>query len=99
MTLSYVISVIQPQPCNPVHHPAMVELQEATVYWDAAQKSVILKEEVMEADGGAYGYFNDSLLLSGWGVLEIRAGYGGIAHEDETTFFLAGYLEGYLTAA
>ncbi|XP_054455427.1 phospholipase B-like 1 [Anoplopoma fimbria] len=76
----------------------MVELQEATVYWDAAQKCVILKEGVMETEGGAYGYFNDTLLLSGWGVLEICAGHGGIAQEDETTFFLAGYLEGYLTA-
>ncbi|XP_060950424.1 phospholipase B-like 1 [Limanda limanda] len=74
------------------------QLREATVNWDAAQKSVILKEGVMETDGGAYGYFNDTLLLSGWGVLEIRAGYGGIPQEDETTFFLAGYLEGYLTA-
>lgn len=76
----------------------MVELREATVYWDAAQKSVILKEGVMEAEGGAYGYFNDTLLLSGWGVLEICAGCGGITQEDETTFFLAGYLEGFLTA-
>ncbi|AWP17364.1 putative phospholipase B-like 1 [Scophthalmus maximus] len=74
------------------------QLREATVYWNAAQKSVILKEGVMETDGGAYGYFNDTLLLSGWGVLEIRAGYGGIPQGDETTFFLAGYLEGYLTA-
>ncbi|XP_039991895.1 phospholipase B-like 1 [Xiphias gladius] len=74
------------------------QLQEATVYWDAAQKSVILKEGVMETDGGAYGYFNDTLLFSGWGVLDICAGYGGITQEDETTFFLAGYLEGYLTA-
>ncbi|XP_069578281.1 phospholipase B-like 1 [Brachyistius frenatus] len=74
------------------------QLQEATVRWDAAQKSVILKEGVMERDGGAHGYFNDTLLLSGWGILEISAGYGGLAQEDETTFFLAGYLEGYLTA-
>lgn len=76
----------------------MVELQEATVYWDAAQKSVILKEGVMETDGGAYGYFNDTLLMSGWGVLEICAGHGAVEQEDETTFFLAGFLEGYLTA-
>ncbi|XP_022070200.1 phospholipase B-like 1 [Acanthochromis polyacanthus] len=74
------------------------QLQEATVHWDAAQKSVILKEGVMETEGGAYGYFNDSLLLSGWGILEISAGYGAIEQEDETTFFLAGYLEGFLTA-
>ncbi|KAM7371109.1 hypothetical protein PAMP_010603 [Pampus punctatissimus] len=74
------------------------QLREATVFWDAAQKSVILKEGVMETEGGAYGYFNDTLLLSGWSVLEICAGYGGVTQEDETTFFLAGYLEGYLTA-
>lgn len=96
MTLSYIMCVIQPLPCP---HPTMVEFLEATVFWDAAQKSVILKDGVMETNGGAYGYFNDTLLLSGWGVLEICAGYGGItAQEDETTFFLAGYLEGYLTA-
>lgn len=76
----------------------MVDLQEATVHWDAAQKSVILKEGLMETEGGAYGYFNDTLLLSGWSILEISAGHGGISQEDETTFFLAGYLEGYLTA-
>uniref|UniRef100_A0AAV2LRY3 Phospholipase B-like n=1 Tax=Knipowitschia caucasica TaxID=637954 RepID=A0AAV2LRY3_KNICA len=74
-------------------------LREATVYWDAAQKSVVLREGVMEADGGAYGFFNDSLLLTGWGVLEICAGCGTQAKsEDETTLFLAGYLEGFLTA-
>ncbi|KAM9716279.1 phospholipase B-like 1 [Menidia menidia] len=74
------------------------QLQEATVLWDPAQKRVILKEGVIETEGGAYGYFNDTLFLSGWGILEIRAGYGGVQLEDETTFFLAGYLEGYLTA-
>uniref|UniRef100_A0A8C3AZ81 Phospholipase B-like n=1 Tax=Cyclopterus lumpus TaxID=8103 RepID=A0A8C3AZ81_CYCLU len=93
MPLSYIMRVIQPQPSH-----TMVELQEATVYLDAAQKSVILKEGLIETEGGAYGYFNDSLLLSGWGILEICAGHGGIAQDDETTFFLAGYLEGYLTA-
>ncbi|XP_068162191.1 phospholipase B-like 1 [Antennarius striatus] len=72
--------------------------QEATVYWDATHKSVILKEGVTETKGGAYGYFNDTLLTTGWGVLEICAGHGGISQDDETTFFLAGYLEGYLTA-
>uniref|UniRef100_A0A667XKH5 Phospholipase B-like n=2 Tax=Myripristis murdjan TaxID=586833 RepID=A0A667XKH5_9TELE len=96
--LSYIMCVIQPQPCNPLHSPTMVELQEATVYWDTAQKSVILKDGVMEQEGGAYGYFNDTLLLSGWGVLEVRAGYGVSTQEDEITYFLAGYLEGYLTA-
>lgn len=76
----------------------MVEIQEATVYWDAAQKSVILREGVLEKEGDAYGYFNDTLALTGWGVLEIRAGYGETTETDETTYFLAGYLEGYLSA-
>ncbi|KAK5611050.1 hypothetical protein CRENBAI_022623 [Crenichthys baileyi] len=75
-----------------------VQTNQATVYWDAAQKSVILKEGVMATDGAAYGYFSDTLLLSGWGVLEIKAGFGEPAQDDEITFFLAGYLEGYLTA-
>ncbi|PWA21883.1 hypothetical protein CCH79_00015658 [Gambusia affinis] len=72
--------------------------QKATVNWDAAQKSVTLQEGVMARDGGACGFFNDSLLLSGWGVLEIQAGFGGAPQDDEITFYLAGYLEGYLTA-
>lgn len=76
----------------------MVALREATVYWDAVQKRVLLKEGVVEVQGGAYGYFNDTLLMTGWGVLEIHAGHVGTAQEDETTFFLAGYLEGFLTA-
>ncbi|KAI1886721.1 hypothetical protein AGOR_G00198710 [Albula goreensis] len=52
----------------------------------------------MEKEGGAYGYFNDTLSHNGWGVLELRAGYGKTPETDEKTFFLAGYLEGFLTA-
>ena len=76
----------------------MAELQEASLYWDSVQKSVILKEGVMEREGDAYGYYNDTLFLTGWGVLEIRAGYGETSENDEITCFLAGYLEGFLTA-
>ncbi|KAM6950993.1 phospholipase B-like 1 [Aplochiton taeniatus] len=52
----------------------------------------------MESEGGAYGFFNDTLLLSGWGVLEIKAGHSDRSEGDEITYFLAGYLEGFLTA-
>ncbi|XP_067101308.1 phospholipase B-like 1 [Osmerus mordax] len=76
----------------------MAELQEASLYWDSVQKSVILKDGVMEREGDAYGYYNDTLFLTGWGVLEIRAGYGETSENDEITCFLAGYLEGFLTA-
>ncbi|XP_073774485.1 phospholipase B-like 1 isoform X3 [Danio rerio] len=74
-------------------------VQRATVYWDAVQRSVVLKEDVMEENGDAFGYFNDSLSVSGWGVLEVQAGYGESQENDEVTYFLAGYLEGYLTAS
>ncbi|XP_043110212.1 phospholipase B-like 1 isoform X3 [Puntigrus tetrazona] len=73
-------------------------VQRATVYWDAVQRSVVLKEDAMEEEGDAFGYFNDSLYVSGWGVLEVQAGYGQFQENDEITYFLAGYLEGYLTA-
>ncbi|XP_063078139.1 phospholipase B-like 1 [Engraulis encrasicolus] len=73
-------------------------LQEATLYWDATQKTVHVRHGVMDTSGDAYGYFNDSLSSTGWSVLEIRAGYGRTTQSDAVTYFLAGYLEGYLTA-
>ncbi|KAG7271330.1 hypothetical protein CRUP_037279, partial [Coryphaenoides rupestris] len=72
---------------------------DTTVYWDQSLKTVRLKEGVLDpVGGGAYGFFNDTLLSSGWGVLEVRAGHGENPEPDKITFFLAGYLEGYLTA-
>ncbi|XP_076021162.1 phospholipase B-like 1 [Genypterus blacodes] len=70
----------------------------ATVYWDPTLKTVLLKEGVLEKEGDAYGFLNDTLSRTGWSVLEIRAGYGQTPESDEVTFFLAGYLEGFLTA-
>ncbi|KAM9780476.1 phospholipase B-like 1 [Neosynchiropus ocellatus] len=71
----------------------------ATVFWDPRLKTVVLKDGVLEADGDAYGFLNDTLSSTGWSVLEVRAGYGRTPAADELTFFLAGYLEGFLTAA
>ncbi|KAL2078064.1 hypothetical protein ACEWY4_025749 [Coilia grayii] len=77
---------------------AMHEIQKATAFWDATQKAVYVRKGIMDSSGDAYGYFNDSLSITGWSVLEIRAGYGKTIQSDAVTFFLAGYLEGYLTA-
>uniref|UniRef100_A0A7N8XZN9 Phospholipase B-like n=1 Tax=Mastacembelus armatus TaxID=205130 RepID=A0A7N8XZN9_9TELE len=74
------------------------EMTAATVYWDPQHKIVQLKEGVMETEGDAYGYLNNTLSSTGWSVLEIRAGYGKTPETDEIIFFLAGYLEGFLTA-
>ena len=74
------------------------EITAATVYWDAQHKMVRLKEGVLETEGDAYGFLNNSLSSTGWSVLEIRAGYGKTPETDEITFYLAGYLEGFLTA-
>ncbi|XP_034046900.1 phospholipase B-like 1 [Thalassophryne amazonica] len=73
-------------------------LTEATVYWDPLLKNVRLVEGVLEKEGDAYGYLNNTLASTGWSILEIRAGYGKTREPDEVTFFLAGYLEGFLTA-
>ncbi|TMS14940.1 Phospholipase B-like 1 [Larimichthys crocea] len=74
------------------------KMTAATVYWDPQHKTVLLKEGVLETAGDAYGYLNDTLSTTGWSTLEIRAGYGLTPETDEITFFLAGYLEGFLTA-
>ncbi|KAK7939393.1 hypothetical protein WMY93_002719 [Mugilogobius chulae] len=77
---------------------ASSNLSTATVYWDSEHKSVTLKEGVLETEGHAFGYLNNTLNSTGWSVLEIRAGYGTTKEKDDITFFLAGYLEGFLTA-
>ncbi len=74
------------------------ELLKATAYWDSTHKTVLLKQGVLDPQGDAYGYYNDTLTSTGWGVLEVRAGYGQTAEPDDVTMFLAGYLEGFLTA-
>lgn len=69
----------------------------ATAYWLPDSKSVQVKN-VLDKNGDAYGFYNDSITVTGWGILEIRAGYSSQILTNEIIMFLAGYLEGYLTA-
>ncbi|KAL6082554.1 hypothetical protein STEG23_001585, partial [Scotinomys teguina] len=69
----------------------------ATAYWLPDSKSVEVKN-VLDKSGDAYGYYNDSMETTGWGILEIKAGYGSQVLSNSIIMFLAGYLEGYLTA-
>ncbi|XP_006888538.1 PREDICTED: phospholipase B-like 1 [Elephantulus edwardii] len=63
----------------------------------SSEKTIQIKN-VLDKNGDAYGFYNDSIQTTGWGVLEIRAGYGSQALSNEIIMFAAGYLEGYLTA-
>ncbi|XP_051011463.1 phospholipase B-like 1 [Acomys russatus] len=78
-------------------HPSQTGVYYATVYWVPSLKTVEVKN-VLDKNGDAYGFYNDSMGTTGWGILEIRAGYGTQVLSNEIIMFLAGYLEGYLTA-
>lgn len=69
----------------------------ATAYWIPESKTVEVKNG-LDRSGDAYGFYNDSIQNIGWNILEIRAGYGSQYLSNEITMFMAGYLEGYLTA-
>jgi len=45
----------------------------------------------------AVGSFNDSLLASGWGILDINSGFSA-KHTNEEIMFAAGFMEGALTS-
>lgn len=74
-----------------------VEIRYATVYWNKAEKTIQVKN-VLDRSGDAYGFYNDTVQTTGWGVLEIRAGYGSPTLSNEDIMYAAGFLEGYLTA-
>ncbi|KAM4902232.1 phospholipase B-like 1 [Sylvia borin] len=73
------------------------ELRYATVYWNRAEK-ILQVRNTLDRSGDAYGFYNNSLQTTGWGVLEIRAGYGTQTLSNEDIMYVAGFLEGYLTA-
>ncbi|TRY88416.1 hypothetical protein DNTS_018317 [Danionella cerebrum] len=71
----------------------------ASVFWDASSRDgVQLVEGKLDPRADAYGFFQDTLMDEGWGVLEVRAGYGSTPRLDNITMFTAGFLEGFLTA-
>jgi hypothetical protein len=56
------------------------------------------KADVLDTKGAtAYATYNDTLMETGWGVLDVMAGFGAGATDDDL-MFAAGYLEGVLTA-
>nr|XP_042130131.1 phospholipase B-like 1 isoform X2 [Peromyscus maniculatus bairdii] len=77
--------------------PTSTGVYYVTAYWLPDSKTVEIKN-VLDKNGDAYGYYNDSIETTGWGILEIKAGYGSQTLRNSIIMFLAGYLEGYLTA-
>lgn len=77
--------------------PSPEGVSYATAYWMDAEKKVQVRN-VLDKNGDAYGFYNNSMKTTGWGILEIRAGYGSQALSNEIIMFVAGFLEGYLTA-
>ncbi|XFG00621.1 hypothetical protein AB1E19_004245 [Capra hircus] len=69
----------------------------ATAYWMPTEKRIQVKN-VLDRNGDAYGFYNNSVKTTGWGILEIKAGYGSQSLSNEIIMFAAGFLEGYLTA-
>lgn len=77
--------------------PSSAEVYYATAYWVPDLQTVEIRN-VLDKNGDAYGFYNVSINTIGWNILEIRSGYGTQELSNEITMFLAGYLEGYLTA-
>jgi hypothetical protein len=68
---------------------------EGSVYMVAGKAT--FKAGKMDKSAAAYGFYNNTLSGTGWGVLEIKAGYGGLEKNNDL-LYAAGYLEGALTA-
>ncbi|XP_021341842.1 phospholipase B-like 1 isoform X2 [Mizuhopecten yessoensis] len=56
------------------------------------------KASVMAGDCTALGSYNDTLLETGWGILDISAGYGKVKFTDQELMYGTGFMEGVLTA-
>ena len=71
---------------------------QGTVYVDSETGEVSYRPGVIDrVRGTAYGYYNNTLNETGWGVLEIQTAQGSVAINKQL-MYAAGYLEGVLTA-
>jgi len=74
------------------------EYQEGTVYVDPVSGAATFKAGVIDKHNGtAYGYYNNTLTKTGWGILELSAECATCKNTD--VMFAAGFLEGVFTAS
>ena len=60
-------------------------------------KAVYVAGKMDKKGATAYGRYNNTLMSTGWGILEIRAGYGALK-KNHDLMYAAGFLEGVFTA-
>jgi len=68
----------------------------ATVYFDQVSRTYYYKTGINDPNGVAIGSFNDTLEVSGWGVLKIETSN---FFNDPMQMYAAGFLEGAITAS
>ena len=78
------------------------EYLNGTVYYNPLTKNYTIKLNIIDCTNGiACGYFNDSLNMTGWHVLEIKTNNQQNNADNITDYdrmYAAGYLEGYLSS-
>ena len=82
---------------------SLTEYTEGTVYVDAQTGAISYKLGLYDPiNGMAYGYYQNSVNVTGWSVLEIQTKgdrYDPEGNPEGTRLmYAAGYLEGLLTA-
>jgi Phospholipase B len=71
--------------------------QEGTVYINPTSGAATCKLGTMDkVNGTAFGYYNNTLNQTGWGILELHSQCEACRNTD--VMFAAGFLEGVLTA-
>ena len=69
---------------------------EGTVYMNKGKASFVLGK--IDKNGTTYGMYNNTLFTTGWGVLDIKAGFGKMPVKNVHMAFAAGYFEGVVTS-
>jgi len=77
--------------------PSVQEYNPASVY---VIDGTFELQRAIDPEADVYGFFNDQMLSTGWGILEFRAGYASSSKllNVSTVFKAAGFMEGFLTA-
>ena len=70
---------------------------QATFYFKNG-KPVIKTGVLDESNGVAVATYNDTMEQTGWGILNIKSGYGKKKVSDRNIMYAAGFLEGALTS-